>query len=412
MVDSPTCAPCTIMTQGLVNESFIDGFTQLKNMRVKYAKCVIFGHLNINSLPGKFDFLHGLISESVDILVVTETKTDASFPSQQFLMQSFGKPYRADRNCFGGGIFIYIRENIPCRLLVNHSLPNNIEAIFVELNFKKRKWLVIGTYRPPSLSQTHYFSNMQKAIDLYRSSYENFVILGDLNMEVHESAMEEFCVANEFSSLVRVPTCFKSKNARCIDLVLTNRASCFQGSTAVDTTLSDFHKMIVTAMKEHHSKAQPIKICYRDYKSFSGESFRKDLEESLNSQPHVVTYGLFESIFLEVLKIHAPLKHKTIRGNHKPFMTKTLKKAIMTRSRFKNRYLKTRSIVDCSAYKRQRNYCSHLYRKTRQQYFKNLNIADAHDSKAFWRIANTFISDKGNTKSKISLIDNGDVVSD
>ena len=93
-------------------------------------------------------------------------------------------------------------------------------------------------------------------------------------------------------------------------------------------------------------------------------------------------------------------------------MTKTLKKAIMTRSRLKNKYLKTKSLADCCAYKRQRNYCSHLYRKTRQQYFKNLNIADAHDSKAFWRIANTFISDKGNTKSKISLIDNGDIVSD
>ena len=37
------------------------------------------------------------------------------------------------------------------------------------------------------------------------------------------------------------------------------------------------------------------------------------------------------------------MKTKMLRGNNAPFMTKDLKKAIMNRSRFKNRYNKWKS---------------------------------------------------------------------
>jgi hypothetical protein len=208
----------------LSDQKVNDGFTELKNLRSKYYKNILLGHLNINSLPSKFDYMHSLVSTYVDILVITETKTDPSYPSQQFFMQGFGKPFRADRNCFGGGIFIYVRENIPCRRLLNYSLPEDIEGIFVELNLRNKKWILCGTYKPPSQKKCYYLSSMQKAIDYYRSGCEKFVILGDLNMEMHESTMEEFCSSNEFYSLIDIPTCFKTETARCIDLILTNKA--------------------------------------------------------------------------------------------------------------------------------------------------------------------------------------------
>ena len=53
----------------------------------------------------------------------------------------------------------------------------------------------------------------------------------------------------DLKNLVREPTCFKSSNPRCIDLILTNRGRNFQQTTAVETGLSDFHKMVVTVLK-------------------------------------------------------------------------------------------------------------------------------------------------------------------
>ena len=68
------------------------------------------------------------ISGNLDILLISETKLDDSFPSAQFLLDGFSKPYRLDRCTDGSGIFVYIRDDIPSRLLSN---SNKTESIFV-----------------------------------------------------------------------------------------------------------------------------------------------------------------------------------------------------------------------------------------------------------------------------------------
>ena len=63
-------------------------------------------------------------------------------------------------------------------------------------------------------------------------------------------------------------------------------------------------------------------------------------------------YPLFESIFINVLNTHAPVTTKEVRANSHQFMTKALRKAIMTRSRWKNAYLKTRNSKSWENYKK------------------------------------------------------------
>ena len=57
-------------------------------------------------------------------------------------------------------------------------------------------------------------------------------------------------------------------------------------------------------------------------------------------------------------------------------MTKTLRKAIMHRSKLKNIYNKKRTNDNWANYKKQRNFCVNLLRKTKTDYFQNLNIRD------------------------------------
>ena len=108
-----------------------DAFTILKNMRIENLKNIIIGQLNINSLRNKFCDLAELIKGKLDILVITETKLDYTFPEKQFLIPGYKKPFRADRNKDGGGVMIYVREDIPCDKLLKHSSGENIEAIFL-----------------------------------------------------------------------------------------------------------------------------------------------------------------------------------------------------------------------------------------------------------------------------------------
>ena len=48
------------------------------------------------------------------------------------------EPDRFDRNRNRSGILIFIGEDIPSQLLVDHKLPHDTEGIFVELNLRKK----------------------------------------------------------------------------------------------------------------------------------------------------------------------------------------------------------------------------------------------------------------------------------
>ena len=79
----------------------------LKNLKPKNANSLILGYLNINPTVVKV-----LIENNIDILVLTETKIDSGFPNAQFRIDGFSEPFRLDQNKFGGGVLIYIREDI------------------------------------------------------------------------------------------------------------------------------------------------------------------------------------------------------------------------------------------------------------------------------------------------------------
>ena len=78
-------------------------------------------------------------------------------------------PYRLHRNRSGGGIIIYVREDIPTKILAKHNFPEDIEGIFLEINFRKSKWLWCAIYHPVSQNDQCFFDNIDKALDIYCS---------------------------------------------------------------------------------------------------------------------------------------------------------------------------------------------------------------------------------------------------
>ena len=99
-----------------------DAKKTLKNIRIISINKLIFGHLNIDSLRNKFDLLCEQVKGSIDILMILETKLDDSFPPGQFLIESFHSPFRFDVNKNGGGILLYVRKDIPAKVL-SHDFP-------------------------------------------------------------------------------------------------------------------------------------------------------------------------------------------------------------------------------------------------------------------------------------------------
>ena len=88
--------------------------------------------------------------------MITETKVDSSFPKAQFKIEGFSMHFRVDRNRFHGGVLIYVQEDIPCKQLNKHKLPDDIVGIFIEINLRKVKWLLFGTCHPPQQQAEHF----------------------------------------------------------------------------------------------------------------------------------------------------------------------------------------------------------------------------------------------------------------
>ena len=64
------------------------------------------GHINVNSTQNKFEMLSNNIKSSLDILMISETKLDSIFPSNQFTIEGYATPIIFDRNGKGGGILL------------------------------------------------------------------------------------------------------------------------------------------------------------------------------------------------------------------------------------------------------------------------------------------------------------------
>ena len=342
----------------------------------------------------------------VDILCVAETKLDSSITKSQFFVEGFKKPIRLDFSKKSGGLLLYVKDHLPLRQLSNNLLPQGIECLTLELNLRKTKWLILSIYRNPSLQKLKPFlEELSKVLDHYGASYENILIFGDFNEEISEKNMSNFLDSFSLKSLIKKPTCFKSENGRCIDLILTNRLLCFKKTGSYDTDLSDYHHLIYSMFKASFEKAPPKVIEYRSFKNFDEACFRSDL--CRNFQCDFQDFEAFSNTFENILDTHAPLKKRTIRGNQKPHITKAVRKAIMVRTFYKNKAKATGNTKFKTLYRKQRNVIVNLNRKAKRKYFHDLGT-----SPNFWKSAKPYFSEKVQHHEKVFLLENSKLIDD
>ena len=196
-----------------------------------------------------------------------------------------------------------------------------------------------------------------KVLDSFIGNYDNFLIVGDLNSEINESSIHEFCNSYNLHSLCHKSTCYKNlEKPSCIDLILTNSPRSFQNTQTIEIGLSDFYKLEVTISKMHLPNNQPKVITYRDYKNFDNSRFSEELLcEIKKVGPLNKNISIFHNVCIEALEKYAPEKQKYIRGNQANFMDSKLNHAIMLRSKLRNKFLKSRSDNDREAKKKERN---------------------------------------------------------
>ena len=156
-----------------------------------------------------------------------------------------------------------------------------------------------------------------------------------------------------------------------------------------------------------YAKQKPRIIKYRDYKNFNKTTFRMDLLKELSlSNLQNGDFDRFKFIVNNLLESHAPMKEKYIRRNQAPFMNKSVRKAIMVRTKLLNKFRKENSFINELEYKRQRNFCTTLIKKTKRNFYNNLNVNKITDNKSCWKTVKPSFTEKALKDEKIVLTEN------
>jgi len=250
-------------------------------------------------------------------------------------------------------------------------------------------------------------------IDFYK--FEKCIVIGDLNSDPKYGKLDPFLDTHMLHSHLNSNTCFKSDQGSCIDLILSNQKYSIQCTGSFDCGLSDHHHLVYTMLKSIYTKPPPKLVSYRCYKNFSETNYIQDLNlefakyYTLNLELNI---EVIEHVLKTVLDIHAPLKSKYIRGNEKPHMNRSLKRAIMKRTRLWNKYRKTKNSSDLNAYRVQRNIITKMNKKAKLDHFSTAVNSSKTDGKTFWKSIKPFFSNCNAIESKLSLKHNGQLIQD
>ena len=160
-----------------------------------------------------------------------------------------------------------------------------------------------GSYNPNKNQILHHLECLNRILDEYNSDYDNFVFIGDFNINVNGSYIKTFCNLNGLKSLINEPICFKNPDKpTCIDLILTDRLIKYcPWDWSYRLSL-----LTVTEFKMGFTKSKPRIINCRGYKKFNNNAFRYEIQSLCSSEADL---GFFkESILTFSINLHLSTK--------------------------------------------------------------------------------------------------------
>ena len=156
--------------------------------------------------------------------------------------------FRRDRNCFGKELCLYVKDNIASKQLNSHKENIDVQAVYLEINIRKSKWLIIGTYKSAGRKDSLFLENLLNNLSTYLRHYDNIILLRDLTMTTENANLQHFTDSFNLENLIHEATYFKGL-ASCIDLSVTNRKPYFKNTCVKGTGMSDFRKLTTVSVK-------------------------------------------------------------------------------------------------------------------------------------------------------------------
>ena len=313
---------------------------------------ILILNLNCRNLANKGEELYTIIITSdADIICLTETWFDESHPLSMHVPEGyfihrkdrsdeFNEKYKKTK---GGGVAIMYKKSL--KLVVKEKLTPKIEEILWVQVRAKTSFLLGVLYRPDySDMLTCEKENLEENIMNAISISKNTILTGDFNADLLDPKKNEtkklknILKSNGFIQHIQKPTRIDHSSFRksLLDHFWSSNETIQVEKCGTFYGLSD-HLGTYMNLNIKKEKEPPIKIKFRDYKSFDPNTFKNDIEkelknsnfnELLEKNVNAATEKIVETIS-KIAEKHAPLTEKTILPKtHPPWYTKDLRNKI------------------------------------------------------------------------------------
>ena len=383
-----------------------------------------FAHVNITSLPKHLEELKLFLQQlPFEILSLNETRLDETIQNNMVQIPGYDI-IRRDRNRRGGDVAFLVKNNYSY-IIRDDLIPNNLEAICIELMLRMSQPILILTwYRPPD-SNARVFDLFEEFLQKAEAENKELIILGDLNCDLHTNTANsntkkliELLAVYQLKQLIKEPTRVTANTRTLIDVIITQLGNTnVTASGVIHLGISD-HSLVYTCRKISTHKEKPKIVETRQFKNFSSRAFERDLNQAFaggdvyhHDDPNE-TWNVWKNIFLSVADKHAPLRQRKVRSIYNPWITTEIKQLSHRRDFLKKKAVMHNSIYYFNEYKQCRNNLNKTIKETKSKYYQS-KLNACKDHKENWKLINELLNKTSKTTTINELtVDEGKIVGD
>lgn len=377
-------------------------------------------HVNIRSLSrSKLLAIEASLSVVYDVITISETHLHQGVKNDLFVLKGYHDIIRRDRGENGGGIAIFIKENISFKILYKLEKPN-LEAMWISLNTIEGKVIICCCYRPPDISD--FWVDFQNCLDEIKTNdVQNIFILGDLNADPatrNGRKLNDLCLRNNLYCLVNEPTRITQNTATILDQIITNCPNFVKSTTVSPPVSSNDHCTVGARLSFKIKKEKAYKRTIWNYKKGDFTLFRKQLldanfAECFETNDVDKACSMWTNKFLDTAKLCIPNKIVTIRPNDSPWYTNELRKLKRYMMKLFNKFKKSKSITDWEKYSAARSEYKNGLDNASSMFKKSLTekLSKNKNSKSWWSTVKWLLG-KGGDISYPTLNVNGKQITD
>lgn len=353
-------------------------------------KKIRIGHLNVRSLfPSMVQFSSLINKNNLDIMTVSETWLNDDIPTNIIKIPNY-RFLRKDRQGRGGGVGIYVRESIKCKIVLEKfGCVEGVEHLWIELHFGRLNILLGVIYRVPTNNVVTFLQHIDDLLSFTMPQFENIIILGDFNIDQSlDNVLADCMCSYDFQQLISEPTRITTHSQKIIDLIFSNNCEFILNSGTINADSISDHRAVFCDLDIALPRSKPKFVTYRNFKNFSYDNFLVDLN---HIQWNNIFYlgnieekiAVFNQYILELFDKHAPFVTSRVTKPYAPWLTHNVKELMKLRNKAKSKYKITKNINDWNSYKSLRNSTVSAIRREKIAYLSQQQRNN--NTKEFWQ---------------------------